>query len=73
MDLKELKLTKRRSTILDDLGIKTVEELLMYYPFRYEENICKPFKEWEINDTVIFEAILLSHPSTFRYGKKSMI
>lgn len=72
MDLKELKLTKRRSTILDDLGIKTVEELLMYYPFRYEENICKPFKEWEINDTVIFEAILLSHPSTFRYGKKSM-
>ncbi len=72
MDLKELKLTKRRSAILDDLGIKTVEELLMYYPFRYEENICKPFKEWEINDTVIFGAILLSQPSTFRYGKRSM-
>lgn len=71
MHLEELKLTPRRRAILDSLDIKSVEDLLMYYPYRYEENVVKDFKEWNVGDNVIFEGELLTYPSTFRYGRRS--
>lgn len=72
MELGSLKLTPRRKQILNDLGINNVEELLTYYPFRYEENITKPFNEWQIGDTLVFEGELIKYPSTFRYFKRAI-
>ncbi len=72
MNLEVLKLTPRRKKILDSLDIKSVEELLEYYPYRYEENISKPFNEWMIGETITFEGLIISSPSTFRYGRKSV-
>ena len=69
MDLKELQLTPRRLAILKALDISDVEGLLRYYPYRYEENVTKAFKEWQKGDNLLFEGRLLSYPGTYRFGK----
>ena len=51
----------------------TVEELLSYYPFRYEVFKERALSEWQINDTVTCEATILSRPHVMRLGgKRSM-
>ena len=55
------------------MGIHTVEELLSYYPFRYEVFKERALSEWQINDTVTCEATILSRPHVMRLGgKRSM-
>ena len=73
MDLKEIKVTPKKKEILNSMGIDSVEALLTHYPFRYEENIVKPFNKWEKEEKVFFEAIIISAPRLSRFGYKKSI
>ncbi|NBK96562.1 MAG: ATP-dependent DNA helicase RecG [Erysipelotrichia bacterium] len=73
MNLKELKISDKKIAILQQMKINSVMDLLMHYPFRYEENIVKSFEEWEKGDKVCFEATIISAAHVSRYAyKKSM-
>ena len=73
MELKALRISEKREEQLVSMGIHTVEELLSYYPFRYEVFKERALSEWQINDTVTCEATILSRPHVMRLGgKRSM-
>ena len=72
MNLSELKLTDRRATICKSLDLNTVEDVFSYYPFRYENYKRSHFKDFVQGEKVVFEGQMVSYPSTFRYGKRSI-
>ncbi len=67
--LKQCGLTPKKIEQLNSISIYDSNDLFTYYPFRYEKMERKPYKEWIKGDKVIFEGILLTHPSTYRYAK----
>ncbi|MBQ1382640.1 MAG: ATP-dependent DNA helicase RecG [Solobacterium sp.] len=70
---KRLKLTKHRIEVLHSLGVFTVEDLLTYYPIRYETLNVRPYDDWRINDRVSFEGEVVSRVNSWRYaGKKTV-
>lgn len=71
MELSEIKFTPKQKRIIDELGFHNCEDILSYYPYRYEEYVYKNYKDWHIDETVVFDGELISYPSTFRYGKRS--
>lgn len=71
MELKDLKLTAKRLLICEKFGFKDSDDILSYYPYKYDELINIPYNEFKIGDNVCFEAELINYPSTFRYGKRS--
>ncbi|MCF0245275.1 MAG: ATP-dependent DNA helicase RecG, partial [Ileibacterium sp.] len=60
MELKKLKITPRRLALLEKMGITTTEQLLRYYPFRYEMIEAVPFDQWKEQDHVAFEGLICS-------------
>lgn len=70
MNLKMLKISDKKISILNQLKIDSAEDLLTHYPFRYEENIIKPFDEWVAGERVCFEAMIISAARVTRYGYK---
>lgn len=71
MDLKELKLTEKRKEICEKLGLNNSEDIITYYPFRYEEYEKVPYSEFKVGSQVCFVGELASYPSTFRRGSLS--
>ena len=71
MDLQDLKLTNKRQEICSRLDLKSVEDVLSYYPFKYEDYQITPYNSFKIGENVVFEGEMISSPSTFRYGKRS--
>ncbi|WP_074597408.1 ATP-dependent DNA helicase RecG [Sediminibacillus halophilus] len=55
---------------LNSLGIHTVEDLLFYFPARYDVYEIKPLSELLHNDKVTIEGEVISEPSLAFYGKK---
>lgn len=70
MNLKILKISDKKISILNQMKIDSAEDLLTHYPFRYEENIIKPFDEWVAGERVCFEAMIISAARVTRYGYK---
>lgn len=70
MNLKMLKISDKKIAILNQMKIDCAEDLLMHYPFRYEENVIKPFDEWVVGERVCFEAMIISSAFVTRYGYK---
>lgn len=70
MDLKTIKVTPKKQEILNLMKIDSVETLVSHYPFRYEENIVKPFDEWNKEERVCFEGVIISQARVNRYGYK---
>ena len=68
MDLsdKRLKLTTKRLQILHELGLYTTDDLLMYYPYRYEVITTSAFSDWKIKDKVWFEGEVVQLPRSWR-------
>lgn len=62
MDLKSIKLSVKKIEILNSMGIESVEDLLLHYPFRYDENTIVPFVQWEKDDMVFFEGVIATSP-----------
>lgn len=71
MDLndKSLHLTPKRIESLGKLNLHTTEELLSYYPFRYDVLSVKPFEEWQLKEKVTFEAEIISPVKSWRHGR----
>ena len=71
MDLsdKRLKLTSKRLQILHELGLYTTDDLLMYYPYRYEVITTSAFSDWKIKDKVWFEGEVVQLPRSWRKGR----
>ena len=71
MDLsdKRLKLTSKRLQILHELGLYTTDDLLMYYPYRYEVITTSAFSDWKIKDKVWFEGEVVQLPRGWRKGR----
>ncbi len=66
---RQFRLTKTRLEALDRLHIHTAEELLSYYPFRYETLEVSDFESWKIKDKITLEAEVVSAVRSFRHGK----
>ncbi|MCH3962613.1 MAG: ATP-dependent DNA helicase RecG [Solobacterium sp.] len=68
---KRLHLTPKRIEALAHLNLHTAEELLAYYPMRYDILAVKPFEEWQLKEKVSFEAEVISTVRTWRHGRMS--
>lgn len=68
MELKDLKLTARRYGLLQKMKIRTLEDLLKTYPFRYETIEAVPYEEWQKGDHIALEALVSSRPNIIRLG-----
>lgn len=71
MDLNQLKLTPKRKEICEKLNLNDSNDILSYYPFRYEEYEKVAYKDFKIGSQVCFVGELVSYPSTFRKGRLS--
>ena len=71
MDLsdKKLKLTPKRLEVLHQLGLHTTDDLLMYYPYRYETITTTAFVDWKLKDKVWFEGEVVQLPRSWRKGR----
>ena len=69
MELKKIKLTKRRSDFLQKMNAKTVEDVLRIYPLRYDSRQAVPFSLWKVKDNVCFEGLICSKAVVVRFGK----
>lgn len=71
--LDELKLTPKQKDICNSLNFMTSEDIIRYYPFRYEKLEVKPYVEWSDNDKIAIEGKLVSYPSTYRFNGSKTI
>ena len=71
--LKDCGITKKRIELFEKINIRNADELFSYYPFRYENLDKSVFKDWNKGDKVVFEATLISYPSTYRYSRLKSI
>ncbi len=63
---KRLKLTSKRIEAMHSLGLNTSEDLLSYYPFRYEELNASSFSTWKEKEKVCFEGTICSRINSIR-------
>ncbi|MBU9720386.1 MULTISPECIES: ATP-dependent DNA helicase RecG [Bacillaceae] len=54
---------------LEAMGIKTVEQLLEHFPFRYEDYAIRPIHEAQHDERVTIRGIVHSEPTLRFYGK----
>lgn len=55
------------------MGIENAMDLLTYYPFRYESVETKPRKEWQKEDRIALEGVILNRARVIRLkGKQSV-
>ena len=61
---KRLRFSEKRLEALGQLGINTVEDLLRYYPFRYDILNAADPDSWQLKDKVTFQGTLQGRVST---------
>lgn len=59
MELKRLKLSTKMLEKCAEAGFNEIEDLLWFFPVRYEEIRQKPFSDWLVNDKVWLEGIIV--------------
>lgn len=69
LDDKCLKLSKSRKEACQRLNLETVEDVLRYYPFRYDVMEHTSFENWKVKDKVTFEAKVVTAARVFRKGR----
>ena len=61
---------EKRAASLASLGIQTIEDLLTYYPFRYEDIQERNLNEIQDQEKVTLKGIVVSPPVMNRFGYK---
>ena len=61
---------EKRAQDLASLGIETIEDLLKYYPFRYEDIQERQLAEIQDQEKVTIKGIVVSPPVVNRFGYK---
>ena len=69
MEISELKLTPKRKLICEKLDFKNSNDILNYYPFKYENYVITPYYSFKEGNQVVFEAEVISNPTIFRKGR----
>ncbi len=59
----------KRAQALQELGIQTIEDLITYYPFRYEDLAAKKPQEVSDQQKVTFQGIVATAPTIARFGR----
>lgn len=73
LSLKACKIPPKKIEILNQMNLYTSDDLLSYYPFRYEQLELKPYEEWQVKDKVVFEARCITYPKSIRFkGSRTM-
>ncbi|MCA0983367.1 ATP-dependent DNA helicase RecG [Halobacillus yeomjeoni] len=57
-------------THLNELGLFTIEDLLFYFPFRYDTYETKPLTELTHNEKATIEGQIVSEPALSYFGKR---
>ena len=55
---------------LNKLGVNTIEDLLTFYPFRYNDIAVKNLEEINSQEKVTLKGIVASEPVLVRFGRK---
>ncbi|MDI9259961.1 ATP-dependent DNA helicase RecG [Alicyclobacillus sendaiensis] len=63
----------QKERALEALGIRTIDDLLHTYPFRYDERADKPFPEWRDGDRVTARAVVEGPVQVRWRGSKSIM
>ena len=69
-NLDVLKIQKNRIQLLNQMSVYTVKDLILHYPYRYEEVLETPLHDQQ---KVIIEAILIDVPKVYYHGKLSRL
>ena len=72
MNIAELKLTEKRKQIVQRYGFNSCEDILSFYPFKYEEYELVHYVDFKQGCQIVFEAEIISVPTVFRKGKLSI-
>ena len=71
MDIDNVKgIGEKTAKVLKNSGIKTKEDLISYYPFRYDIIKRSNIEELQENDKIIIDGIVESNASCFYFNKK---
>ena len=71
INLEDLKGIGPKSVkILNKLGIKTMEDLITFYPFRYNDIKRSNIDELEDGDKIVMDGIIETTPSLFHFNRK---
>lgn len=60
----------KKTIALNKLGINTIEDLLTYYPFRYDNLAAKSLSEISEQEKVTIKGTVASEPTLIRFGRK---
>lgn len=63
---------QKRAESLASLGIHTIEDLLTYYPFRYEDIQERNLTEIQDQEKVTLKGLVVSPPVLSRFGYKKV-
>lgn len=73
MELSALRISEKKQAILATLNIHTAQDLLTYYPFRYESIEAVPYETWQKDDKVALSGLIITRARVIRLGgKRSM-
>ena len=74
MELSDIKKVGPKTlTYLNNLGIYNIDDLINYYPYRYEIIKRSNMDEVSENDKVIIDGVVESNPTIFYYGKRKNV
>lgn len=73
MELKALRISDKKIEILNYMNIHQAEDLLTYYPFRYELTEFIPRNDWQKDCKISIEAMIITRAKVVRFrGKQSV-
>ena len=74
MQLTDIKKVGSKTLVyLNDMGIHNVDDLVNYYPYKYEIIKRSNMDEIKENDKVIIDGIVETNPTIFYYGRKKNV
>lgn len=70
MEVKKLRISDKKVEVLHTMGLERVQDLLTYYPFRYEVIEEKPREQWQKEERVTLEGIIITPARVMRLKQK---
>jgi len=67
--MKEVRITPKKREILNKMELYTAEDILQYFPYRYDSIEYMDYDKWQINSRVVVEGKVIARPKIFRYGR----
>lgn len=71
MDFKKIKISKAKQSILESMSITTVDQLLNYYPYRFDDMTPSTLNSETNQKRVVVACKILSYPKVMFFQKQS--